>query len=115
MKYFIQINLGPRARDWQSLAEDEQKAIAAGYQRINQTPGVTPAGVQLQPPEAAVTVRVADGVTQTTQGPIVAPDDALDGYFVYEADSLQDAIEVAAQVPAAGMGGAIEVRPTVEW
>ncbi len=115
MKFFVQINLGPRARDWRSLSDDEQKAIAAGYQEINQTPGVTPAGVQLQPPEAAVTVRVADGVTQTTEGPIVAADVALDGYFVYEGESLQDAIEVAARVPAASMGGAIEVRPTVEW
>lgn len=115
MKYFIQINLGPRARDWRSLSEDQRKAIAAGYQQLNETPGVTPAGVQLQPPEAAVTVRVADGVTQTTAGPIVAADVALDGYFVYEAESLQDAIEVAARVPAASMGGAIEVRPTVEW
>jgi hypothetical protein len=115
MKYFIQINLGPKARDWRSLSEDEQKAIAAGYQQINQTPGVTPGGVQLQPPEAAVTVRVADGVTQTTEGPLVATDDALDGYFIYEGESLEDAIEVAARVPAARMGGAIEVRPTVEW
>jgi hypothetical protein len=115
MKYFIQINLGPLARDWRSLSEDQQKAIAAGYQQLNETPGVTPAGVQLQPPEAAVTVRVADGVTQTTEGPIAAADIALDGYFVYEGDSLQDAIEVAARVPAASMGGAIEVRPTVEW
>jgi hypothetical protein len=115
MKYFIQISLGPKARDWQSLPEDQQKAIAAGYQQINQTPGVTPAGVQLQPPEAAVTVRVADGVTQTTEGPLVPTDVALDGYFVYEGESLQDAIEVAARVPAASMGGTIEVRPTVEW
>jgi hypothetical protein len=115
MKYFIQINLGPRAREWRSLSDDEQKAIAAGYQLINQTPGVTPAGVQLQPPEAAVTVRVADGVTQTTEGPPVATDDALNGYFIYEGESLEDAIEVAARVPAARMCGAIEVRPIVEW
>jgi hypothetical protein len=115
MKYVMLINLGPRARDWRSLSEEEQTSIAAGYQQINQTPGVTPAGVQLQPPEAAVTVRVADGATQTSDGPLVATDVALDGYFIYEADSLDDAIEVAARVPAASMGGAIEVRPTVEW
>lgn len=115
MKYFIQINLGPTARDWRSLSEDERKTIAAGYQQLNQTPGVTPADVQLQPPEAAVTVRVADGVTQTTEGPLVATDGALDGYFIYEGEDLQDAIEVAARVPAARMGGAIEVRPTVDW
>jgi hypothetical protein len=115
MKYVMLINLGPKARDWQTLPENERKAIAAGYQQINQTPGVTPAGVQLRPPEAATTVRVTDGATQTSQGPIAGTEDALDGYFILEADSLQDAIEVAARVPAASMGGAIEVRPTVEW
>jgi hypothetical protein len=115
MKYLMLINLGPQARDWRSLSEEEQKTIAAGYQQLNQTPGVTPAGVQLQPPEAAVTVRVADGATQTSTGPLVATADALDGYFIYEGDSLQEAIDVAARVPAARMGGAIEVRPTVEW
>ena len=115
MKYLMLINLGSEARDWRSLSEEEQKTIAAGYQQLNQTPGVTPAGVQLQPPEAAVTVRVADGATQTSEGPLVATADALDGYFIYEGDSLQEAIDVAARVPAARMGGAIEVRPTVEW
>lgn len=115
MKYVMLINLGPRARDWRNLSEDDQKAIAAGYQQINQTPGVTPAGVQLQAPEEAVTVRVDDGATQTSAGPIVDTDRALDGYFILEADSLEQAIKVAARVPAASMGGAIEVRPTMEW
>jgi hypothetical protein len=116
MKYLMLINLGPQARDWQRLPDSDQKAIAEGYQRINQTAGVTPADVQLQSPERAVTVRVdSHGATQTTEGPIVDTARALDGYFLLEADSLERAIEVAAQVPAATMGGAVEVRPTVEW
>ena len=114
MKYMLLINLGPKARDWQSLPQDEQKAIAAGYQAINQTPGVSP-GTQLSPPETATTVRVQDGNTLTTDGPFVETKEALDGYLIFEADDLDAAIELASRIPAASMGGAIEVRPIVEW
>jgi hypothetical protein len=114
MKYMMLINLGPRARDWQSLPPEQQKAIAAGYQALNETPGVTP-GTQLQPPETATTVRVQDGNTLTTDGPYVETKEALDGFFTFEADDLDAAIEVASRVPAAAMGGAIEVRPIAEW
>ncbi len=114
MKYMMLINLGPEARDWQNLPEDQQKAIYAGWQALNATPGVTP-GNQLQPPETATTVRVQDGKTLTTDGPFVETKEALDGYFILEADDLDAAIEVASRVPAASMGGAIEVRPLVEW
>jgi hypothetical protein len=80
---------------------------------INDTPGVT-SGLQLQSPETATTVRVQDGKTLTTDGPFVAVKEALGGYFVFEADDLDAAIELAARVPAARMGGAVEVRPVVE-
>jgi hypothetical protein len=49
VKYMMLINLGPAARDWKSLPEEDQKAIAAGWKLINDTPGVTP-GAGLQPP-----------------------------------------------------------------
>ena len=114
MKYMCLINLGPGARDWQSLPKDEQTKIAQAWQEFNQIPGVTP-GNQLQPPETATTVRVQDGRTLTTDGPFVETKEALDGFFILEADDLDTAIEVAARVPAASMGGAVEVRPIVEW
>jgi hypothetical protein len=114
MKYMLLINLGPKARDFKSFAEEEQKVIAAGWQAINETPGVTP-GTGLQPPETATTVRVQDGRTLTTDGPFVKTKEALDGYLIYEAADLDAAIELAARIPAASMGGAIEVRPIMEW
>lgn len=114
MKYMMLINLGPKARDWRSLPEEEQKQIQAGYQALNQTPGVTP-GIGLQPPETATTVRVQDGKTLTTDGPFVETKEALDGFFTLEAEDLDAAIEVAAKVPATSMGGAIEIRPVMEW
>ncbi|WP_028059359.1 YciI family protein [Candidatus Solirubrobacter pratensis] len=114
MKYMMLINLGSEARDWKTLPKDDQAKVAAAWQEFNQTPGITP-GNQLQPPETATTVRVQDGRTLTTDGPFVETKEALDGYFILEADDLDAAIEVASRVPAAAMGGAIEVRPIVEW
>ena len=68
----------------------------------------------MQPPEMATRVRVQDGQTLTTDGPFVETKEALGGYLFFEADHLDAAIELAAKVPAASMGGGIEVRPVVE-
>ena len=119
MKYMMLIHQGtaptPRSpEDWSRLSEDEQKAVYADYKAINETPGVSP-GLQLQDPETATTVRVENGETLTTDGPFVATKEALGGYFVFEADDLDAAIELAARVPAARLGGAVEVRPIAEW
>jgi hypothetical protein len=118
MKYMLLIHQGdaPTPRDaeaWERLSEDEQKAVYADYRAINETPGVSP-GLQLQPAETATTVRVQDGRTLTTDGPFVAIKEALAGYLLFEADDLDAAIELAARIPAARLGGAIEVRPIVE-
>jgi hypothetical protein len=115
MKYMLLIHQGdaPTPRDpeaWAKLSEDEQKQVYADYQAVNATPGVTP-GQQLAPAETATTVRVEGGETLVTDGPFVAVKEALAGYLVFEADDLDAAIELAARIPAARMGGAIEVRP----
>ena len=96
------------------LSDEQKHAVYAAYQSLNQTPGVTP-GLQMQPPETATTVRVQDGKTLTTDGPFVELKEAVGGYLLFEADDLDAAIELAAQIPAARMGGAIEVRPIQEW
>src|SRR2546423_13832226 len=119
MKYMLLIHQGDAPtpyspEEWKRLSEDEQKAVFADYQAINETPGVSP-GMQMQPPEGATTVRVQDGKTLTTDGPFVAVKEALGGYLFFEADDLDAAIELASRVPAARMGGAVEVRPIVEY
>jgi hypothetical protein len=119
MKYMLLIHQGTAPTplspdDWATLSEDEQKAVYADYQAINETPGVTP-GQGLQPPETATTVRVQDGKTLTIDGPFVDTKEALGGYLFFEADNLDAAIELAARIPAARLGGAIEVRPIMEW
>jgi hypothetical protein len=118
MKYLLLIHQGttPTPRDpeaWSRLPENEQNAVFADYQAINETPGVTP-GLQMDSPETATTVRVEDGRTLTTDGPFAELKEAIGGYFFFEADDLDAAIALAARVPAARMGGAIEVRPVVE-
>ena len=99
--------------DWENLPDDEKNGVYASYQEVNQTPGVTP-GVQLAPAETATTVRVQDGKTLITDGPFAELKDAIAGYMLFEADDLDAAIELASKVPAARLGGAIEVRPVME-
>jgi hypothetical protein len=118
MKYMLLIHQGdtPTPQDpeaWARLSADEQKAVYADYRAINETPGVTP-GLRMEPPEVASTVRMKDGKTLITDGPFVEIKEALGGYLFFEADDLDAALELATRIPAARMGGAIEVRPIVE-
>jgi hypothetical protein len=120
MKYMMLIHQGttPTPLDpeaWGQLSPEEQQAVYRGYQALNQTPGVTP-GLGLQSPDTATTVRVRDGETLTTDGPFVELKEAVGGYFIFDGGDLDAAIEVASRVPAAQMGGAVEIRPVVtEW
>jgi len=118
MKYMLLIHQGdtPTPDDpesWGRLSEEEQQAVFADYQALNQTDGVT-SGERMAPPDSATTVQVKDGTTLTTDGPFVGMKEALGGYLFFEADDLDAAIELAARIPAARLGGAIEVRPLVE-
>ena len=118
MKYMLLIHQGttplPGTDAWEALSQDEQSSVYAAYKALNETPGVTP-GLGLQSPETATTVRVQDGKTLATDGPFAELKEAIGGYLIYEADDLDAAIDVASRIPAASMGGAIEVRPIAEW
>jgi hypothetical protein len=113
MQYLLQIYSGDAIAEYEKLSEDEQTRVLGEYYAISETPGVI-GGDQLQPAETATTVRVEDGKTLTTDGPFVDTKEVLGGYYLYEADDLDAAIELASRIPAARMGGAIEVRPVVE-
>ncbi len=104
----------PTTEGWKAFSEEEKKLIYAEYALLNKTPGVTP-GLPLAPPKDAKTVRVRDGSTQTTDGPYIDALGAVGGYFILEADELDAAIKVASQIPAARLGGAIEVRPVAKY
>ena len=111
MKYALLIYANDAG--WDALSEDEQKAIYGEYTAVSETPGIV-GGSQLGPADTATTVRVQDGSTLTTDGPFAETKEALGGFFLFEADNLDDATALAARIPAARMGGAVEVRPLVE-
>ena len=112
MKYALLIHDKPGAYD--GLSESEYESVFGEYFAISQAPGVY-GGAQLQPVETATTVRVRDGETLTTDGPFADTKEVFGGYYLLEADDLDKAIELAARIPAARMGGGVEVRPIVEY
>jgi hypothetical protein len=117
MKFMMLIHQGstPTPEDpdaWARLSQEEQQQVFSAYSALGETPGVT-SGERMQSPDMATTVRVQDGKTLTTDGPFVEMKEALGGYLFYEADDLDAAIALAARIPAARMGGAVEVRPLV--
>ena len=113
MKYLLQNYPGSSREPFEQLSADEQQAIVDEYLAIGQSPEVV-GGDQLQPVETATTVRVENGETLLTDGPFIDAKEHLGGYLVMELENLDAAIEIAARVPAARMGGAVEVRPLVE-
>jgi len=117
VKYMLLIHQGdtplPGTPEWNGLSEDERKRVVTDYQTVSSAPGVTP-GAWMEQPELATTVRVDGDRTLTTDGPFVAVKEALGGYLFYEADDLDAAIELASRIPAARLGGAVEIRPLKE-
>jgi hypothetical protein len=110
MKYALLIYNAPGARD---LSEEQLKAMIGEYEAISQSPGVL-GGQQLHLPGSATTVRVDDGEALLSDGPFVDAKEYLGGLLFFEADDLDAATELAARIPAARMGGAVEVRPIME-
>jgi hypothetical protein len=111
MQYALMIFEKPGAYD--GLSDDDRRAITAEYMEIAADTRVL-SGAQLRPPAAATTVRVTRGEMVTTDGPFAETKEVFGGWFVFEADDLNAALEVAGRIPAARMGGSVEVRPIVE-
>ena len=110
MQYMLLIYGSDEA--WASLSEDERQARYAEYAAVAASPGIV-GGAELQPAATATTIRVQGDETLTTDGPFTETKDVLGGYFLLEADDLDEAIEIASRIPAARDGGAVEVRPVV--
>ena len=117
MKFVLLVYHGPNptlpgSDRWNSLPEAEQKAVYADYAELNKTEGMT-GGLPLGLPHTAKTVQVRDGKTQIKDGPYLP--EGAGGYAVYDADSMDAAIALAARIPAARLGGAIEIRPAEKY
>jgi hypothetical protein len=118
MEFVLMIYQGttplPNTPEWDALSKDEQRKIYADYQAINEDTRITP-GPPLGLPENAKTVRVDNGATHTNDGPYIDEKSAVGGTMVVEVDSVDDAIAIAAKVPAARLGGAVEIRPVAKY
>ncbi len=113
MKYALLIYSNGARDEYARLPQAEREAIMAEYMAINELPE-TVGGAELDTAETATTIRVRNGETLTTDGPFAETKETLGGFFLFEADNLDAALEVAARIPAARLGGAVEVRPLVE-
>ena len=111
MKYALLIYDVPGQME--SFNEATRNSVYAEYFAVGRTAGVV-GGEQLHPTSTATTVRVQDGDRLITDGPFADTKEFLGGFYLLEADDLDSALELAARIPAARLGGAIEVRPVVE-
>jgi hypothetical protein len=97
--------------------EEAMAAELAAYDvftRDIKSRGIYLAGEALHPTSAATTVRVEDGRTLATDGPFAETKEALGGFYLIDAADLDEAIALAARIPAAAHG-CIEVRPIFEF
>lgn len=94
------------------LAPEEKQRVYDEYVAVSELPGFV--GHRLQPPDTATTLRVSDGKPRTAAGP---PDHQselyLAGFYLLDTDDREQALDVAARIPAARLGGAIQVQPLV--
>lgn len=112
MKYALLIHT---SREMPSDVPDEAAAaITAEYMAINDLPGVY-AGEALQAVDTATTVRVQDDRVLTTDGPFAEMKEVFAGFYLVDVTDLDAALEIARKIPAARMGGAVEIRPVVEY
>ncbi len=116
MKYVLLIYQGttpvPGSDRWKALSDADQKKIYADYAEVNRAEGLAD-GLPLGLPDAARTVQVQNGKTSVKKGTYLP--EGVAGYTVYEADSMDDAVALAQRIPAARLGGAVEIRPAEKY
>jgi hypothetical protein len=117
MNYILLIYQGPNPTvpgtdRWNALPKREQGAIYADYTALNKTPGLTP-GLPAGFPEKARTVQVRNGKPEVKDGTYLT--ESIAGYAVLEAENMEAAVALAARIPAARLGGAVEIRPSEQY
>jgi hypothetical protein len=111
MKYALLIY--PKPGSHEALGEEESKSVSAEYWGLREDPRCL-GGAHLQPIETATTVSYDDGEKLITDGPFADTKEVLGGYYVFDASTLDEVLEVAQRIPAVRLGGAVQVRPLVE-
>ncbi len=110
MQYALMVYTEPGYDE--ALSDVERAAIYAEYTALADDARCV-GGAQLQPAEMATSVRVVGGRTLVTDGPFAETKEVLGGICLVEAADLDEALEMAARIPAARLGGTVEVRPVV--
>jgi len=110
MQYALLIYSRPGATE--ALGDDEQEAVHRQYLELRELPGML-GGAALHPVETATTVRVLDDAVLITDGPFADTKEIFAGFYLVEADDLDQATEIAARIPAVRLGGSVEIRPVV--
>ena len=101
------------ASRWDAFSAEQREVVYGQYRAFSDEAvkaGVVAGGGELASTRDATTVRVRDGESLVTDGPYAEVKEALGGYFVFECESMDEAVEYAAKIPGAEHG-AIEVRP----
>ena len=111
MQYALMIYAEPGYAE--ELPDAERDAAQAEYLALADDARCVVAA-QLQPAETATSVRVVGGRTLMTDGPFADTKEVLGGLCLVEAANLDEALELAARIPAARLGGTVEVRPVVQ-
>jgi len=110
MKYALLAYSEPGSHD---LPEEEFKAVMGEYIALRDEPGFL-SSAQLHPPQTATTVRVKDGQALITDGPFADTKEVFGGFYLFDLEDVDAALALAARVPAARLGGSVEIRPLVE-
>lgn len=99
---------------WEALSDEEKQRVYAEYRAFTEAAGdKLVAGAETARSTAATTVRVRDGQPAVSDGPFAETREQLGGFFVFDCDSLEDAVALAAKIPGLDRG-AVEVRPAYE-
>jgi hypothetical protein len=110
MQYALLVYHKPGAEE--ALSQEEREQVLREYLAVRDEPGMT-GGAALHAPEMATTIRVQDGKVLVTDGPFADSKEVFGGFYLLEADNLDRAAAIAARIPAARLGGSVEIRPIV--
>ena len=110
MQYALLIYYKPGLTD--ALGAEEAEAVHREYLELKKLPGVV-GGASLHPVETATTIRIQDEQVLVTDGPFADTKEFFAGFYLVEADNLDQATEIAARIPAVRLGGSVEIRPVV--
>ena len=113
MKYLLLICESEAA--WETIPPEQQGPIFQEYVELSENlakAGKLLGGEPLEPVRSASTVRVRDGKTLVTDGPFAETREQIGGFYLVEAENLDEAIAIAARIPGA-RSGCVEVRPVM--